>query len=393
MMGLALSPLLGTLALITAGITVAPPFFAMVPHTLIAALVLAILVWRRNPYARLPNETIEASAEGIRVGGELTPIDQIKGAYVVPDAGPVPVMVRVERRGLAPSIEIAVANVGEGRAMLRALGLDASQTVARFRTMSRALSRRRYGFAVGFGIAPLWILFGAISARNPAIAPFGIVFVLTVFFSLVAVMLWPTQLDVGADGIALTWFFRKRFIRYADVLRADIYEQSWGRSRTRGVDIILQSGEQIRVPVNQEKWSRDGRTELIAERIREAMETYRSGGAADTAMLARRGRDIGAWVRALRAIGSGANAGPRTAPIARDTLLRIATDPGAQNEDRAAAAVALSSEEEGRASLAVAARATAEPKLRIVLERAATGDEEAIAEAVAALDLDTSTRA
>lgn len=393
MMGLALSPLLGTLALITAGITVAPPFFAMVPHTLIAALVLGILVWRRNPYARLSNETIEASAEGIRVGGELTPISQIKGAYVVPYTGPVPVMVRVERRGLAPSIEIEVANVGEGRAVLRALGLDASQTVARFRTMSRVMSRRRYGFAVGLGIAPLWILFGALSGHNPATAPFGLVFVLTVFFSVMMLMLWPTQLDVGADGIALTWLFRKRFVRYADVLRADIYEQSWGRARTRGIDVILQSGEQIRIPVNQEKWSRDGRTELIAERIREAMETYRAGGAADTALLARRGRGVREWVRSLRAIGSGANAGPRTAPIARDTLLRIATDPGAENEDRAAAAVALSSEEEGRASLAVAARATAEPKLRIVLERAATGDEEAIAEAVAALDRDTSARA
>ena len=128
----------------------------------------------------------------------------------------------------------------------------------------------------------------------------------------------------------------------------------------------------------------------IEERIQEAMETYRRGDAeGDAALVRRNGRDLGAWINALRSLGAGSNADLRTAPLPRERLFRIVESPTAAAGERAAAAVALGTEldEEGRARLRSAAEATAAPKLRIAIEQAAaSADEEALREALSALE-------
>jgi hypothetical protein len=132
----------------------------------------------------------------------------------------------------------------------------------------------------------------------------------------------------------------------------------------------------------------DGRADLVAERIREALESARRGDPAqDVALLARNAREIGVWVRALRAVAAGA-VDHRTAPIPEDRLWRIAEDPNASPTARAGAAVALtpSLDDAGKARIRVAADATASPKLRVALEAAAETDEAALEHALAELD-------
>lgn len=110
--------------------------------------------------------------------------------------------------------------------------------------------------------------------------------------------------------------------------------------------------------------------------------------APDPAPVRRRDRSTAAWIASLRALGEGIEAGPRTAPIPRDRLLRILEAPALPAIDRAAAAVALAvdADDGERERLRIAAE-DAEPRLRVVLEQAAAeADEEALAAALEAIE-------
>ena len=138
----------------------------------------------------------------------------------------------------------------------------------------------------------------------------------------------------------------------------------------------------------QANWN-DQRVAIIQERICEAMETFRSGGAAAAGALLRRGkRPVSEWIATLRAIGAGANADMRTAPLPRENLFRIVESPTSSAAERAAAAVAAGVEidDDGRARLRRAAEAVAAPRLRIAIEAAAGTDDAALAEALSEVE-------
>jgi hypothetical protein len=126
---------------------------------------------------------------------------------------------------------------------------------------------------------------------------------------------------------------------------------------------------------------------LIEERIRDAMDAFHRDGTSVDASLLRRGeRAVGVWVAALRSIGAGANADLRTAPMPGERLFRIVEDPASPAVDRAAAAVALGGDldEQTRTRLRFVADATAEPRLRLAIEKAAAGEDKAEIEAALA---------
>jgi hypothetical protein len=126
---------------------------------------------------------------------------------------------------------------------------------------------------------------------------------------------------------------------------------------------------------------------IVEERLREARDAFRQGDRGDAAAPIRRGeRGVGEWVASLRAIGTGANADMRTAPVPRENLFRIVEDPAAVATDRAAAAIALGAEldDESRARLRRTAESTAALRLRVAFERAAGDGETAEIEAALA---------
>jgi hypothetical protein len=91
----------------------------------------------------------------------------------------------------------------------------------------------------------------------------------------------------------------------------------------------------------------------------------------------------------LRAIGTGANADHRTAPISRDQLWQIVEHAGSRPSARAGAAIALAEglDDAGRVRLQKAAGATASPKIRVAIEKAATSpSDEELREALAELE-------
>jgi hypothetical protein len=201
-------------------------------------------------------------------------------------------------------------------------------------------------------------------------------------------MLVPAQLEVGADGIASSWLFWKRFIGYGEILEMERYEAGVGRSRRSGIALTLHSGEVYKIAVGSVGWD-DARVAMVEERVREAMDTFQQGGAeAEAALLQRGDRPVAEWIVALRSIGAGANATMRTAPLARDRLWRILEDPQARQSARAAAAVALGAEsdESDKGRMREAAEATAAPRLRVAITAAAAARDEELAEAYAEIE-------
>lgn len=331
-------------------------------------------VWRKNPWARSVPVRTHGDAQRATLGSLTVRRDEIKNAFLLPRVGRRP-LVRIARKTwFAPAIELELPHVGEARRFLRAMGLDGSQTVASFRLPSRVLAHRYRTMAASVAMMVIVVVGSRFSHGVfdlEAMAP--LVLLLTLLFIV------PSTLSVGVDGILLGWFGRKRFVRHADIERLSTYEDGFGKSRYVGIELLLASGEVLKLPIRQSGWD-DGELEIIEERIREARGGTRDrAGAKDTAvLLGREGRSLSDWMTSLRAIGSGANATHRIAPIDPETLWQILEDPRAQPWARGAAAVALRTalDEEGRERMHAAAQATVAPKVRVVLETAAGNIEE-----------------
>lgn len=148
----------------------------------------------------------------------------------------------------------------------------------------------------------------------------------------------------------------------------------------------LEGGEVYSVVVGAARWAEDDASAL-AERIDEVIAAHRRGAVASAAALARRGRPVRVWIRALRAIGAGVDASFRRAELDREALWQVYESPTSTPDERAAAAVALSTEAtpETAQRIRVTVDALAEPTLREAIT-AASGDDEALVRALAALD-------
>jgi hypothetical protein len=182
---------------------------------------------------------------------------------------------------------------------------------------------------------------------------------------------------IGADGILVSWLGTETFVAYDDLEGIERYAGNAGA----GLVLRLRGGREMRLPrMGAFTASLDMRElDLVVRRVQEAVEHEQRAQVDRGLVLPERGRrTTEEWIAALRSVGSGARSDHRTAPVGADRLLRIAEDPGAAPEMRAAAAVALGSvaDDASRGRLRIAADATAEPDLRAAIALAAEQDAE-----------------
>jgi hypothetical protein len=179
---------------------------------------------------------------------------------------------------------------------------------------------------------------------------------------------------IGADGILLRSAGRQRYLRHGAIERVFVIP---GAER---VEIVLRSGERIALPC------RAGRSSELARQIEHALTAAGDGAEADVPRLLRGDRPLRGWIADLRALGMGANAAHRVAPVSADRLWRIVESPATRPTVRAAAAVALGPrlDARDRDRLRAAASATIAPRLRIALEAAAGSARDAELEALLA---------
>ena len=397
-MGLSALPFLSLLVLGVISLRVgAPQPMFVTPHMLILGTVFSVLAWQRNLWHIERPGHLRADAQGLSFSGRLiAERDKIDSGFVLPRPDGK-LFVRLRMKGARLPVEVRVADREEGRGLLRALGLDASQSVAAFRLPSSAFAdpKARQRFLTRFGLLLGGLGFAAaMFARSaPGIAPFFPFVMALVAMSVAVTSLIPTKLRVGADGLQISWMRRQRFLPYGDITHIDPYEEpGMGKNRWAGLVVSLKTGEKVHLPIVSKQSSLRDQIYLIHERISEAIDTWSRGdGVAHAALVRRGGREASEWVRALRGIGSFANADARTAPILPERLWRIVEDPSAPADARAGAAVALgqTADDDARTRLRAAASATAAPKLRIAIETAAReGADDALVNALAELEAD-----
>ncbi len=386
LLGLAFAVALGGLALF-----VLSPVGARVAVPLMVLAAIGFLsLLRGNPVPILSGSRVSVTHAGLRVGDVAIPRGQLRDAQLVPLKGGK-LIVRVKRRR-AWGVDLAVDDKEQGLRLLRALGFDASQTVATFVASSRLPVPRLLGtpFATVVGLAPVAAVLGAaLTAPLLEGAPevwallvkaFGVVVALLAVFAAI-----PSRVDVGADGVLITWLGRRTFLPLAEMFGVEVTREGFGRSKAVGASVAMKNGERVWICVGDGRWATE-RASALVERIREAREVH-ARGSVDTvvALLGRHSRSLGEWIRELRALGSGANTDLRTAPVSHEQLWRVVESHAAEPEARAAAAVALGAlvDDEGKARLRVAVDAVADERLRVAVDAATGEDDEALEAALA----------
>jgi len=174
------------------------------------------------------------------------------------------------------------------------------------------------------------------------------------------------EYTVGRDGLRVRKLFRERFIAFSKLEKID---RGVGFDRFR-----------VRLHLGQKKpliieGMRPDRIAQLQMKLSEALERYRLHAVAGQTPpeLERRNRSTHEWLASLRSLGSSSTTKYRVAATSPDDLARVLTDQSADAEARTAAAVALEAIDQGAAPrVREVAEHTANPKLRVALERIAS---------------------
>jgi hypothetical protein len=369
-----------TLAVLLVATTFGAYFFAGLGGVLawLAAAVLpsfGLLAWQR---ARTPagGSQIEVGPEGLFAAGKVVvPRAQMQRAVVV--AAERGAVVSIQRtQGFFVAVD--VASEEEGHRLVSALGLGAAQRRAEFMVDSPLAAR-----------FPKWAAAGSLAALL-AIAMLGLAkgmllawLIVVPWYLLVVAWLRPTNVTIGTDGVLLSWLGRKTLVPFSEMaaVAAEKGGLRFDLSDGRVVRVRAEWTSAQRLRSQPEFASADVYLEALAARIEQAKA---AAGGPDIAVLERKDRPLGDWIQYLRGLTERGAAGFRAAPVLFEALWKTVENGHAEPAARAAAAVALGPalDESGKERLRIAAGVVVTPKLRVVLEAAAAGDEEALTAAL-----------
>lgn len=349
------------------------PLASLLIHCFLFGTMSLVYGYSSTKNSQYVHGTLAVTHRGLEIDGTLVAAkDDLEQGIVMPtDQG---TLVRFKRKAtLSPPIFVKVKNEHEGIELLSALGFDAAHTAAEMR------------LATGLAAMPVWkqmsmilppIFFGSIGAMLTALAlhrtagPYIFAILATMLVWVFGIAFAPTKVRVGTDGVVSSWLGREQFHSFADIERAERYEEYIGTKLQHGVRLILKAAEAVRLPTGQTDIGRSNASALL-ERIEEARAARRQGHVATTSDLLVRGtRSVAEWIAILRKVGSGTH-DFRTNAVPLDTLLDVVENPAAPPSQRAGAAVAAANDPSARERIRIAAEATASPKLRVALDRIA----------------------
>ena len=327
---------------------------------------------------------------GIAVDDETIARARVVAAALLPHGTNVGLpMLRLHLRGPEETRRFVVTTVAEGRKALAHLGFDLAHGPVRFKVASPVLRFRVFG-VVGVVVATaLALFFGFLFHLTPGMVVLPPISIVALVFSLASVQ---ETVRIGLEGIGTEWLGRRRFVPISAVREvrsgvappkaneAELAEQLGTRF---GVTVQLHAGDDLEIEVPDAE-----QAEVIAERVQEAMDVSKAAEhPISPALLRPPGASATAWIQRLRAAGAGANATLRVAPVDEAELWAVLDNAAARPEDRAAAAVALTTHgDDAKKRVRVAAKTVVDDRLRIVLEAAAGEDEKALEAALASVD-------
>lgn len=350
----------------------------------LAAMVLSVVRFVRA--GRKGNKAVmRVHAEGGALSVDGQPrFSRVKSAHVQPrDGAPWTVRVTGSRSVLGETVDLAMADEESADALMRALGVDPTHSIARFRVFQGVFANKTAQTVVSMMLA-----FGGFNMVN--MLPVGLKFpALAILGVLTLINLTPSGVSVGPDGVLLRTALRRKFFPFSQMETAEPTE--WG------VAFVMKSGRRVELRTRPSKIAAKGTDETRDALLFRIKKGIAALGAAEppadvSSLVARAGRSGEEWLRALGMVAR-SNMGYRVAAVPPEQLWRVVEDPGAEPTARAGAAMALraSLDGEGRARLRAAAANSVHPKVRVALDAVATSDgsdDDAVEEALLECDDD-----
>jgi len=306
----------------------------------------------------------------LSIDGAALPRATITGAYVSP-SWPNGAYIRLIRRG-AFATELWTDDVEGAHQLVAALELDEKHVVGQ--AEGSPIVDRTWARVVG-GLVAL-----ALAIALPLMSHW-LGLLLPLLFIAYAVLAFVSRVHVvGADGVVTRHLGRRLSFVPIDSIAAV-------EPRPGFVSLTLRDGTTRELVVSRHIGSDAPviglQVSMLAERIRGAMR--RAGTLeVDDSALARNGRDIPAWLNAVRDLARGT--GYRAA-VQREDLVFLVEDAHRRPDIRIAAAIALGdADPHERARVRIAASSSSLPEVRDALEAALEADDERVSRALAVLE-------
>ncbi len=328
---------------------------------LIAILVPAVTFWN---LVRVPGALWVHGGTLLWNGAPLFARSEVEDAIAYRNGRTCGVRVRSRFR----SAFFEVADLAEADEIVLALGKDTRQATVGV----RGVAGRAFALS---GVMAMLVL--------PLPWTLRVVLLLALLLApAIFALLRRSQWVVGADGLLVRPLFgASRFVPYTEILRVEVAGQL----------LEVTTRDAVSLTLTLEDDAHDSSRPVVGiraleRRILQAKEQAAARIAEVPAILERGDRDVGAWLEELRRL-TDRPATYRVASVPREQLWSALEDVTLPADVRAAAGAALGARlaDEDRPRLRVAAAACASPELRIALEAAEEGDEERMAEALAAV--------
>jgi hypothetical protein len=316
---------------------------------------------------------IEASQGFVSIDGRRRRISRAK---IVPQPAGRATVVQIGRRFDPYGARVELGTFDEARDFVRALGLDAREGVTRFRgPLNEPLIYAFTVFALVLGV----VAFALVGVPGPPLA-----LAATIAIERVTI----PRITIGADGILIERFLRKRFLPYANIvsLEREAHQNLQGQPMVSlGFWVRLDTGEKILVDTTRERL-RDYmfQGDHLFDVAKAAHELALTKEVRPADLLVRGGRSTKEW---LHDLDGTRDAHYRVAALTDEDLGGVLRDPNADKTARVGAAICLArAGEEARGRVRVAVEDIAQPDVRAAALAALEDDENALSAALEALE-------
>jgi hypothetical protein len=378
--------LLAILGVVLGGAAIVMPWVGKLAVLGLATPLFLMAAWvaRKAPEG---GTGLQVDLSGISVGGRLQLSRSLLNRATVVEEGGKTVVV------LQSKLFVCLVDVRdgeEGRALIRALGMDPTGAISDFAFDSPLASHFPPWLFWLYLFVPL-LIFAPLVLGMEWLAPL----LLVLWYVGLMAMALPEKLSVGLDGVMLRWLWRRRVIPFEALQEVS--------SDDRAIRLRRRNGEEVKLSAywTAQPWehgwykdstgfgSRRAYLDAILARIEEARGARKeAGGASAAAWLARRGQGLPDWLGKLRGLVASAQGGFRQETLEPEQLWSTLEDAQQPALVRAAAAAALapSLDAGGRERLRVASSVVVDPGLRTALDASLQEDEEALLRAFTSLE-------